>query len=65
MLKLTQEDDVDIEHIVYNSDNNLDEDKSSEEKEIINDNIYFILMLIKINLILIIILLIYIKICFI
>lgn len=34
-----EEDEVDIEHIAYNSENNLDEDKSSEEEEIINDNI--------------------------
>ena len=37
--KIKAEDDVDIEHIAYNSDNNLDEDMSSEEEEIINDNI--------------------------
>ena len=34
-----EDDDVDIEHIAYNSENNLDEDMLSEEEEIINDNI--------------------------
>ena len=33
------DDGVDIEHIAYNSENNLDEDMLSEEEEIINDNI--------------------------
>ena len=35
----SKDDDVDIEQIAYNSENNLDEDMSSEEEEIIKDNI--------------------------
>jgi hypothetical protein len=31
------ENELDIEHIVYNSKDNINEDKSSEEEEIINE----------------------------
>ena len=34
-----EEYEVDIEHIAYNNENNLDENNSSEEEEILNDNI--------------------------
>ena len=37
--KINAEDDIDIEHIAYNNENNLDEDMLSKEEEIINDNI--------------------------